>query len=231
MHTKEPERRLVRGGLIVSCQAYPGDPINTTDTLTRIAQTVVGAGVSGIRAQGPDSIRSFRTALGSVPIIGLWKIGETGVRITPTLESAIAVAEAGADIVALDATRRPRPDGLSFRETAERLKSTADVAVMADCGSVRDGLMAAEAGADYIGTTLAGYTEDRARTNGPDIELVSELVGACDRPVIAEGRFFDPSQVVAALDAGAFAVCVGSAITHPGRTARRYLETIANSRA
>lgn len=203
----------LRGGLIVSCQAYPGEPMRAADTMARIARAAVIGGAAGIRLQGRDDIRAAADL--DVPVIGLWKDGADGVFITPTLEHAIAVAEAGADIVAVDGTRRARPDGRSLAETIEALRAAHDVLVMADCGSLDDAIAAEAAGADIIGTTLAGYTGERAKTAGPDLALIAEVGAACDRPVMAEGRIHTPAHAAAALAAGATAVCVGTAITHP----------------
>jgi N-acylglucosamine-6-phosphate 2-epimerase len=201
------------GGLIVSCQAYPGEPMRDPGTMARMASAAVAGGAAGIRLQGLADIRAAADL--DVPIVGLWKDGAGGVFITPTLEHARAVASAGAGIVAVDGTRRPRPDGLSLAETIARLRETHDVLVMADCGSLDDAIAAEAAGADYLGTTLAGYTGERPKTAGPDLALVREIAAHCARPVIAEGRIHSPVDAAAALAAGATAVCVGTAITHP----------------
>ena len=137
--------------------------------------------------------------------------------IRDRLRHARCVAAAGADVVALDGTRRDRADGLTLAETIKGLKAEYDVVVMADCGSVDDGLFAAEAGADLIGTTLCGYTGERPKTDGPDYEVIEALVKKLsgDCPVIAEGRIHTPDQARRAMDLGAHAVVVGTAITHP----------------
>lgn len=208
-----PHLNALDGGLIVSCQAYPGEPMRHPETMAQIARAAVHGGAAGIRVQGIGDIRAVADLV--VPIIGLWKDGEDDVFITPTLRHAIAVAEAGADIVAIDGTRRPRPDGLTLAQTIAALRDTADVLVMADCGSLDDAIAAEAAGADILGTTLSGYTGERPRTDGPDLALITEIAHACRRPVVAEGRIHTPAQAAAARDAGAFAVCVGTAITHP----------------
>ena len=105
----------LRGGLIVSCQAYPGEAMRDPRTMAQVAQAAVVGGAAGIRVQGLDDIRAV--AQMTVPVIGLWKDGDADVFITPTLEHAKAVADAGADIVAIDGTRRRRPDGKSLAET------------------------------------------------------------------------------------------------------------------
>jgi N-acylglucosamine-6-phosphate 2-epimerase len=204
----------IRGRLIVSCQAYPGEPMRDPRTMAQIAEAAVAGGAAAVRAQGEEDVRRVVGAVG-VPVIGLIKDGSDGVFITPTLRHAVAVAEAGAQVVALDGTRRPRPDGLSLAETVARLREEADVLVMADCGSLDDALAAADAGADLVGTTLAGYTGERPRTDGPDLELLEQVVRAVAVPVVAEGRIHTPAQAAAALATGAHAVCVGTAITHP----------------
>lgn len=209
-----PVVERLRNGLIVSCQAYPGEPMRHPETMAQLAEAAALGGAVGIRAQGLDDIEliSQRVAL---PLIGLWKDGADDVFITPTLQHALAVVNAGAEVVALDGTRRPRPDGLSLSEVIRRLHDDTGAFVMADAGSVDDGLAAADAGADCVGTTLAGYTGERRRTDGPDLELVAKLAALLDVPVIAEGRVRTPAHARAALDAGAFAVVVGTAITHP----------------
>lgn len=205
----------LRGQLIVSCQAYPGEPLRDPATTGRMAASVVLGGAAAVRVQGLADVQFTRAAV-EVPVIGLWKDGHDGVYITPTLRHALAVAAAGAHVVALDGTRRPRPDGLTLAETIARLHSESHALVMADCGSLPDALEAAEAGADLIGTTLAGYSGERAKTHGPDLELIDAIANAgLTAPLIAEGRIHTPAHAKAASDAGAFAVVVGTAITHP----------------
>lgn len=219
----------LEGGLIVSCQAYPGEPMRDPRTMAQVAQSVVIGGAAAVRVQGIEDIRETAGVV-NVPVIGLWKVGDVGVYITPTLEHAFAVVEAGADIVALDGTRRPRPDGLSLTETVARLRESTSVIVMADCGSADDARAAQDAGVDLVGSTLAGYTGERPTTNGPDLELLDEMLNVVQLPVIAEGRMHTPGHAVQALQRGAHAVCVGTAITHPASIARRFSETIAEAR-
>lgn len=205
----------LRGRLIVSCQAYPGEPMRDPRTMAQVAQSAVIGGAAAVRVQGLADIQQVRSAV-EVPVIGLWKDGHEGVFITPTLRHALACANAGAHVVALDGTRRTRPDGLSLAETIRGIRAESHALVMADCGSLDDALAASSAGADLIGTTLAGYTGEREKTVGPDLELLEQLAAAdLGRPVIAEGRISTPVQARQALDAGAFAVVVGTAITHP----------------
>ncbi|MGQ4495092.1 N-acetylmannosamine-6-phosphate 2-epimerase [Dermabacteraceae bacterium P13095] len=214
--------------LIVSCQAYPGEPMRDPRTMAQVAAAVEVGGASAVRAQGLEDIRQVKAAV-KVPVIGIWKDGKEGVFITPTFEHCKAVLEAGADILALDGTLRERPDGLTFAETVRRVREISDAAIMADCDSVDSALAAAEAGADIIGTTLAGYTGAREKTVGPDLELLTTLVEKLPgRAVVAEGRIHTPVQARAAADTGAFAVVVGTGITHPTSITGWFREALAN---
>ncbi|MGP6170424.1 N-acetylmannosamine-6-phosphate 2-epimerase [Microbacterium sp. A204] len=219
----------LRGGLIVSCQAYPGEAMRDARTMAQVASAAIVGGASAIRVQGIADIRAVAEL--PVPLIGLWKDGDDDVFITPTLEHAIAVADAGADIIAIDGTRRPRPDGLTLAETVAGLRAhLADTGrgalIMADCGSLDDAVTAEEAGADILGTTLSGYTGERPKTAGPDLELIGQIAARCSAPICAEGRVHSPAQAAAALAAGAFTVCVGTAITHPSTITSWFVEAI-----
>lgn len=202
----------IRGGLVVSAQAYPAEPMRDPAVMTAVARAAVLGGAVGIRAQGLDDLRSMRAVL-QVPIIGLVKVGQDGVFITPTVADAQAVAATGAEIVAVDGTTRPRPDGRPLADTVEAVHA-AGALVMADCGCAADAIAAVAAGVDCVGTTLAGYTGTRPRTDGPDLELVAALATQLTVPVVAEGRIRTPEEAAAALAAGAHAVVVGTAITH-----------------
>jgi N-acylglucosamine-6-phosphate 2-epimerase len=216
----------LRARLIVSVQAYPGEPMRDPRTMAQVAASTVTGGASAVRVQGLGDIQATRSAV-EVPVIGLWKDGTDGVVITPTFQHAFAVALAGAHIVALDGTRRERPDGLSLAETVGRLHEQTNALVMADCGSLGDARAAAEAGADIIGTTLAGYTGERSPVAGPDLELISAIGDAGLAPMlIAEGRIHTPDQAAAARRAGAEAVVVGTAITHPATISSWFAEAV-----
>ena len=219
----------LRGGLIVSCQAYPGEPMLDPRTMAQVAAAVVAGGAVGIRGKGLDDLLAMRESV-NVPIVGLVKEGATGVYITPTLRACLDVAATGCEIVALDGTRRPRPDGLTLAQTIAGLKDAyPDVLVMADCGSAADAAAAQAAGADILGTTLAGYTGERPKTEGPDWEVVDAVVALADRPVFVEGRIHTPAQAAEAMRRGAAAVVVGTAITHPTTLTRWFAEAVAGA--
>lgn len=220
----------LQGGLIVSCQSYPGEPLRDPRAMALIAQSAAIGGAVGIRAQGLEDIRLIAETV-PLPQIGLWKVGAAGVFITPTLEHALAVVEAGARIVAIDGTRRPRPDGLSLAETIREIRMRTGALVMADAGSLDDGIAAQDAGADIVGTTLAGYTGEREKTDGPDLALVELLADRLSVPVFAEGRIHTPAQARAARDAGAYSVVVGTAITHPATITSWFAEALSGTAA
>ncbi|MGO2822612.1 MAG: N-acetylmannosamine-6-phosphate 2-epimerase [Brachybacterium tyrofermentans] len=206
----------LEGSLIVSCQAYPGEAMRDPRTMAQVATAVQTGGATAVRAQGLDDIRAVKNAV-DVPVIGIWKDGTDGVFITPTLEHCHAVLDAGADILALDGTTRPRPDGRTFTQTVHAVREVFDGPLMADCDSLDSALVAAHAGIEIIGTTLAGYTDARPTTDGPDLDLIHQLAGRLPATsvLVAEGRVHTPAQAAAARATGAFAVVVGTAITHP----------------
>ncbi|MDP9861535.1 MULTISPECIES: N-acetylmannosamine-6-phosphate 2-epimerase [Streptosporangium] len=223
-----PLLAAVRGRLIVSCQAYPGEPMRDADTMCRVARSVSAGGAAGIRAQGLEDLRRIRAAL-DLPLIGLWKDGDGDVFITPTLEHALAVAGAGADIVALDGTARPRPDGRTLAQTVRAVRERTGRLVMADVSTYDEGVAAAGAGADLVGTTLAGYTPYSRGGPGPDLDLVARLSRDLPVPVIAEGRIHTPEQAAEAIRRGAHAVVVGTAITHPASITRWFAQAAAGA--
>lgn len=206
---------VIRGRLIVSCQAYPGEPMRDPRTMTQVAVAAVLGGAAAIRAQGIEDVASIRAAV-TVPLIGLVKLGHDGVFITPTLETALAVADAGADVVALDGTGRPRPDGRTLADTIREFMALRPRGrLMADVSTYDEGVAAAEAGVHIVGTTLAGHTTYSRQGDGPDFELLARLVADLEVPVLAEGRIHTPALAAEALRLGAHSVVVGTAITHP----------------
>jgi N-acylglucosamine-6-phosphate 2-epimerase len=207
---------LFQTGLIVSCQAYSGEPLFGAEHMIAMALCAVQAGAVGIRANGPVDIRAIHTAV-NVPVIGLYKIDLPGftVRITPTLASAVDVANAGADIVALDATLRPHPEEKATATLIRKVKERTGKPILADIATFEDALAAVDAGADAVSTTLSGYTEDSPAQEAPDYLLVERLARRLNVPLIAEGRVSTPAQARRMLDLGASAVVVGTAITRP----------------
>jgi N-acylglucosamine-6-phosphate 2-epimerase len=220
--------------LIVSVQASQGEPLYPTPILEALCHSVVAGGAMGLRIATPALIPVLKQAYPQLPIIALTKpepipaSAENHVYITATLADALLLAQAGADVVALDATQRNRPDGLSLREVITQLKAKFPaVLVMADVDSLASATYAYTCGVDMISTTLAGYTTETQATspkNSPDFALLTALISAFPTvPIIAEGRFWDVSEVAKALTLGAYGVVVGSAITRPHHITARFL--------
>jgi putative N-acetylmannosamine-6-phosphate epimerase len=204
----------IRGRLIVSCQALADEPLHGAHIMARMAVAAREGGAVAIRANGPDDIRAIKRAV-DLPVIGLYKDGNSGVYITPTLRHARAVAKAGADVIALDATRRPRPDGSTLADLIAAIHHELDKPVLADVSTLDEGIAAQAAGAELVAPTLSGYTEYSSALYGPDLGLIRALADTLTVPVIAEGRIHTPDEARQALEAGAVAVVVGSAITRP----------------
>ena len=215
----------LRGGLVVSCQAPVQDPFSGPYIMSRMAESVVRAGAVGVRAQGLDDLAAIRRQI-SEPLIGLWKDPTGELIITPTLRHALAVAATGADIVALDGTLRQRPDDLSLAEVVEAVHQTAGCLVMADVSTFDEGIAAQVAGADVVATTLSGYTGYSPFSDTPDLALVEDLASRLAVPVFAEGRIWSPADARRALDSGAWAIVVGTAITSPAAITARFCNAL-----
>jgi N-acylglucosamine-6-phosphate 2-epimerase len=220
----------LRGGLVVSVQAPQGSPLAGTSQMVAMARAAEAGGAAGIRTEGTAEVAAIKKAVG-LPVIGLRKrrVAGSEVYITPALEDARAVAAAGADIVAVDATLRPRPGGLGADEFLRELARELPQPVLADVDSQAAGLAARAAGAAAVATTLAGYADGAGVPAEPDLELVATLAPELDCPVLAEGRYATPDQARAALEAGAFAVVVGTAITDPVALTRSFAAACGRS--
>jgi putative N-acetylmannosamine-6-phosphate epimerase len=215
------------GGLIVSCQAKEGEPLYKPYIMGAMAQAAESGGAVGIRTDGPKIIKAVRENT-RLPIIGSYKIWnkKTEVYVTPTFDSAEQIVKSGADIVGIDATPRPRGNNTGIAELIKRIKNELKVAVMADVSVLEEGCAAAEAGADFITTALAGYTSYSRQIPGIDFKLLEDLVKDLDVPIIAEGRIYTPGNAYRALELGAFAVIVGTAITNPKWITEKFVESM-----
>jgi putative N-acetylmannosamine-6-phosphate epimerase len=203
----------VRGKLIVSCQALPAEPLYGSQMMARMALAAYQGGAAAIRANTPADIQAIK-ALVPLPLIGLFKDGEDGVYITPTVQHAEQVITAGADVVAFDATLRQRPQGGAIAAQIAAIHARHKLA-LADVATLEEALVAQAAGADFAAPTLSGYTDYSPRLEGPDYALIQAMVTQLQIPVIAEGRIRTPQEARLALEYGAVAVVVGSAITRP----------------
>ena len=229
--TKEGLFEIMKGSIIVSCQATPGEPLYDPErsVMPMMARAAQMAGARMIRTSSVRDIVGIKEATG-LPVIGLIKREYPGYqgRITMTMREVDECMEALADIVSIDCTDCPRGDGLT---PAQFLKQVRDrypnIIIMADCATYEEALSAHAAGADLVGTTMNGYTPATRTSSGePNFELVERLARALPCPVIAEGRVHTPEQVRRMLELGAHAVVVGGAITRPLEIARRFFAAV-----
>lgn len=199
----------LRGGLIASCQPVEAGPLDRTEIVVALAEASLAGGAAGLRIEGAERVRAVRQVT-DAPIIGIVKrdLVDSPVRISPWPEDIDALADAGADIIAFDATDRVRP--YAAAHLFERVRAAGRLA-MADCSNLDDGAAAAAMGCDFIATTMSGYTGGPVPP-GPDFELVKQFAARGYR-VMAEGRYNTPALAAAAIACGAHAVTVGSALT------------------
>ena len=217
--------QALRGRLIVSCQAAEGDPLDDLDTLTRIATSALRGGAGGLRAEGVARIAAFR-AITQLPIIGIIKTYDANgdVYITPDFRSAKAISDAGADIIALDCTARRLTAAEPWPELISRIHAELNRPALADIATLEDALAAERAGADAVATTLYGYTAETANIRTPSWPLIQTIVARLTIPVLVEGHITAPPQARQALELGATAVVVGSAITRPETITSRFVQ-------
>lgn len=218
----------IKGGLIVSCQALPQEPLHSSYIMSRMAFAAKEGGASGIRANTVEDITEIKKIV-DLPVIGIIKKDYEGceIYITPTLDEVDALVECGVDIIAMDCTRRLRPGGITLDDFFARVREKyPDQLFMADCSDYEEGMHAAEIGLDLIGSTMSGYTEYTKGAALPNLDLMRRLVQDCGKPVIAEGGIWTPEQLKAALDTGVLAAVVGTAITRPREITKRFAAAI-----
>ena len=218
----------LQGGLIVSCQAPADSPLHHPEVIAAIAEAAVKRGAIAVRIDSPDHIAAVRQRV-AVPIIGLWKqvIPGSEVYITPQFHHAQAVAAAGADVIAIDATPRSRPGGETLAALIEQIHTDLKRPVMADIDTLASAQAAAAAGADILGTTLYGYTQATQACSPPGFGLLSDLVAQFAHPCICEGGIASPEAARRSLDLGASAVVVGTAITGIDVLVQRYCAALS----
>ena len=234
--TREELFALMKGNLIVSCQATPGEPLYDPErsVMPLMARAAKQAGAKMIRTSSVRDIIGIKEETG-LPVIGLIKREYPGYsgRITMTMREVDECMEALSDIISIDCTDTPRGDGLTAPEFLKRVREKyPNIIIMADCATLEEAVAAWEAGADLVGSTMNGYTEKtRDCTGEPNYELVQQMVQALPCPVIAEGRIHTPEQAVRMLDLGAWAVVVGGAITRPLEIAARFFRELEARKA
>jgi N-acetylmannosamine-6-phosphate 2-epimerase/N-acetylmannosamine kinase len=205
---------------VASVQASPKSPVDNPETLLRLARASVQEGVEILRLEGIKNIKVIKPQV-STPVIGLLKRSypHSDVYITPTAQDIDSLIELGCEVIALDATARPRPKGQTLSRLIEHIHRRGAL-VLADCDNLESARCAADFGADVLGTTLVGYTASVPLSEGPDLEVLRSIVQTTNRPVIAEGRFSRRWEVEAALRIGAVGVVVGGALNDPIKQTR-----------
>lgn len=213
----------IKGKLVISCQALPGEPLHSPMIMGRMALAAKNAGAAGIRAQGVEDIIEIKQVTG-LPVIGIIKRNypDSEVFITATKKEVQELLATDCEMIALDTTIRPRPNGELLQDLLDQIHAANRLA-MADCSTVEEAKIAEEIGFDCVSTTLAGYTSYSTQTSGPDVELVKQLVKDCQIPVIAEGKIHTPEQLKEIMDLGVYSAVVGGAITRPQEIAQRFI--------
>lgn len=219
----------IKGTVVVSVQAMPNEPLYLEQCMIGMMKSVVNGGAGALRLAGARDVKNAKK-LFNLPIIGLTKPNiipknyKELVYITPNIKDVIELVEAGADVIATDATQRKRPNNEKLQDLVKYIHINKRLA-MADISTLEEGLNAKELGADIISTTLAGYTLESANSpaNEPDFELLKQLVEQTQLPVVLEGRIWEPEQVNKAFELGAHCVVIGSAITRPQLITKRFV--------
>jgi len=185
--------------------------MDSQDAVVGFAGCALEGGAVGLRIEGAARVAAVRKAY-AVPIIGLIKrdLPDSPIRITPYLHDVDALAHAGANIIAVDATDRVRPVDLGA--LIDRIHSHRCLA-MADCAHLAEAQAAVACGAALVGSTMSGYTGGPVPQH-PDFALVRAMA-SLGTFVVAEGRLHTPELLAQAVRAGADAVVVGSAVTRP----------------
>ena len=223
MTTAHSTIERLRGQLVVSCQAAAGTPFEPTIHIVALARSAVLGGAKAVRIEGIDNVRAVRAAV-DVPIIGIVKAQHPGFDafITTQTDEVDGLVDAGAEIIAFDATHRARP--VPVADLVAHILGRGR-GVMADISTFEEARHAMASGAHVAGTTLAGYTSYSNDIPGPDFALMQALAAA-RLAFVAEGRIWSPAEAAQALELGAQFVVVGSAITRPDEITRRYAQAM-----
>lgn len=217
---------IIKGKLIVSCQALEDEPLHSSFIMGRMAKAAMEGGAVAIRAQGVEDIIEIKEVT-SLPVVGIIKRNyeDSEIFITPTKKEVDELLTTGCEMIALDATNRKRPNDESLKELIDYIKSK-DVLVMADISNYEEGINAYKCGADCVSTTLSGYTPYTKKTDGPDLELMEKLVKDLSIPVIAEGKVNTPNDLKDVFSKGVHSAVVGSAITRPQLITEKFVKAL-----
>jgi N-acylglucosamine-6-phosphate 2-epimerase len=230
---KQELLHLIRGKMIISCQALPGEPLYDAEKslMPYMAEAAKRAGAPMIRSNSARDVVAIKKATG-LPVIGLIKKNYEGYEpyITPTMAEVDALVKAEADVIAFDCTDRKRGDGLKPGEYIREIrKKYPDSILLADISTYEEGVNAAENGIDMVSTTMSGYTAYSPQIPGPDFELAQKLAEKLSIPVLGEGRIHTPEDAVKMMRLGVFAIIVGGAITRPLEIAERFEKALAEA--
>ncbi len=219
---------IPRSSLIISCQAPSDSPLHDASIIASIAQACINQGAKGLRIDSPSHIKAVKQLMPDIPVIGLWKqMGlDSDVYITPRITDAIAVSEAGAEIIAIDATTRNRPNGEKMADIITYIHDELGKLVMSDIDTIENAIASEVAGADLIGTTLYGYTAQTKDFTPPSFDFIEELLKKTNKPIICEGGVKTPLFAKKALEMGCYAVVVGTAITGVDLLAQKFVKEI-----
>jgi len=219
----------LKNKVVVSVQAMPSEPLYLEKCMAAMMKSVVKGGAGALRVAGARDVKNAKT-LFDIPVIGLTKPDvippnwQEIVYITPTLKEVIELVNAGADVIAFDGTSRPRPNNCKLEEIIKYIKINKRIS-MADISTVEEGINCANLGVNILSTTLSGYTQfSQNRGDGPDFELLENLVKETNLPVVLEGRIWEPEEVDRAFELGAHCVVIGSAITRPQLITKRFVQ-------
>lgn len=235
MKTTDARKKAIlesmKGGLIVSCQVQKDDPIYTEDMVVKMAEAARWGGAVGIRANSPEQIKKIKEVVPELPMIGLWKVwhDDTDVFITPTMKEVRAIWEAGAEIIALDCTAQITHEGKPAWDLIKQVKQEIPEAIVfADVSNYEEARRAIENGADIVAPTLYGYTKETAHIEEPDMRMFAKMCKDFqdEAYVMMEGHIYTPEDAMKCIFLGAHSVVVGSAITRPHLTTKRFTDLL-----
>lgn len=216
----------VKGKLIVSCQALEDEPLHSSFIMGRMALAAKLGGAIGIRAQGVDDIKEIMSVV-DLPVIGIIKRNypDSEVFITPTKKEVQELCQTDAQMIALDATLRERPNGEKLEDLVNLIHQQGRLA-MADCSTLEEALYAEKIGFDCVSSTLAGYTDYSINVDGPNYDLLKQMINQCTIPVIAEGKINTPEELKQVMNLGVHSAVVGGAITRPLQITQRFIKAL-----